>query len=158
MSVTKTFLDSLATFAEIALKTSRNSSDTTDKFGTFLFAAFKFGKSKILLSSENSKSTSNFIAKLQPSIEDCFENLVDDFHHNDITTYLIYRSGLEFIFSLTEAGQIEVDLKSERVIDIVEELDDKISSYWKAPADPFGATPHSIDLNGVPESHTWWKE
>ena len=72
-----------------------------------------------------------------------------------------HRSGLEFIISIVEetkegSENTEPALKSQEVVETIEELDEKISRYWRSPSEPFGAEPGPFDLAGVPESHTWW--
>ena len=160
MSLTRKFLESLSTFAEISLKTSQNSTKATHEFGNFLFAAFEYGKSHSQLSDEDYKTVNSLLVNNLPDIEHCFENLIEDFHYNDISTYLIYRSGIEFVFSVSEritknSGE-KICLKSQEVVDTVEELDERISGYWTAPADPLGAIPSTVDLKGVPDTHIWW--
>ena len=74
--------------------------------------------------------------------------------------YDLFRSGIEFIISFVglEEGSAKRQsaLKSQEVVDTIEDLDEKIERYWRSAADPFGAAPESIDIEGIPESHSWW--
>lgn len=161
MSVAKKFLESLLSFSKIPLKSSTNSTRATHEFGNFLLATFELGKTNTQLSNEDYKITIELLSNTQQDIKHCLGNLVDDFFHDNIVTFLIYRSGIELLFSIVEGTDLVADtkicLKSSEIVDIIEEFDDKISRYWTAPADPSGATPSAINLQGIPHSHTWWR-
>jgi len=164
MVLKEKFLNILRTFQAVNFHTSKNIAQAEYQIQDLLLVAFKLVQSQDLLSTDQVKDSRKLLSSAFDPLKYSVDVLVFRFDREKYVSYLVYRSGLEFLtfdwssisYETLPDFEDEFSAKCVELKELVVELDEALVDVDLAVADPFGCHQDPEDLSHIPPHHTWW--
>ena len=121
-----------------------------------------------ILTKEEEAALGPMMSKVIPEIENCIFSFGNAFEHNDVPSYFIFRSAVQFLLDdfkhwPVEDHTLETYLSIFKESDSLETFDEALEDWKENPyicTASYDSLIHSKEElerpSGVPPTHTWW--